>query len=55
MAYRGMWRWTDGVWLFVLSVQNRVCNFVRVCSDKQGIASTIDDDFIGLVKFVFTP
>ena len=50
-----MWRWTDGVWLFVLSVQNRVCNFVRVCSDKQGIASTIDDDFIGLVKFVFTP
>ena len=41
--------------VFVLSVQNRVYNFVRVCSDKQGIACMIDDDFICLVKFVFTP
>ena len=41
--------------VFVLSVQNRVYNLVRVCSDKQGIACMIDDDFICLVKFVFTP
>ena len=41
--------------VFVLSVLNRVYNFVRVCSNEQGIASTIGDDFICLMKFFFTP
>ena len=39
--------------VFVLSVLNRVYNFVRVCSNEQGIASTIGDNFICLMKFVF--
>ena len=52
MAYRGMWRWTDGVWF--LSSLSKI-GYIILCESKQGIACTIDDDFICLVKFVFTP
>ena len=52
MAHTGMYRWTRYMG-FVLSVLNRVFNFLRVCPNyKRGISCPIDSIF--LMKFFFT-